>query len=67
MDMDKQKARRVAEKYEAAVKKARSKKEKEKLLGRAKVFRFMATLGKKPPSMKTLRCVVEEAARCGAH
>jgi len=68
MHMDKQKAGRTAEKYEAAAKKTRSKKEKEKLLGRADVFRFIqASLGEKPPSMKSMRRGVKKAARRGAH
>jgi hypothetical protein len=68
MHTDKQKAGRVAEKYEAAAEKTRSKKEQEKLLGRADVFRFIeASLGEKSPSMKSMRRAVKKAARRGAH
>jgi hypothetical protein len=68
MHMDKQKAARAAKKYEAAAKNTRSKKDKEKLLGRADVFRFIqASLGEKPPSMKSMRRAVKKAARRDAH
>jgi hypothetical protein len=53
MRLDKEKAGKIADGYEAKAKKTRSLKQKEKLRGRAFVFRMIeATLGPKPFFMK---------------
>ena len=56
MRMDKDKAGKTAEKYEAKTERTRSRRDKEKLLLRAEVFRFIeAALGAKPVFMKKPR------------
>jgi hypothetical protein len=53
MKLDKEKAGKIAVRYEAKAKKTRSRKQKEKLRTRAFVFRVIeATLGPKPAHMK---------------
>jgi hypothetical protein len=56
MNLDKEKAGKIADLYEAKAKKMRSRKQKEKLRTRGFVFRVMeATLGSKPATIKNPR------------
>jgi hypothetical protein len=53
MKLDKEKAGKIADRYEARARKTRSRKKKQKLHDRAFVFRIIeATLGPKPSVMK---------------
>jgi hypothetical protein len=64
MHMDKKKAGRTAAAYESKAAKTRSKSLREKLLGRADVFRFIeACLGEKTPTLRLARQAVSRASR----